>query len=301
MRARLTRQRIPESQLSHLVQCLALLLPLLPFSAVHAADRLPLHVRGDTSFLPVAQSMTEAYLREHPGTLLVLSGTGSSRAYKSLLDKSADLAIVDGPPSHDIRQLAEKRGTPLIHHQLAYAAILFVVHRDNPVTTLTRDELRMVLNGRVRNWLQVGGKNQEVHLVVDTPTSGISQTVKQHLIGEDTPFSPRSTIAHGQDKLARLVANPNSITFVMSGDIPDNYRSQVHVLQIDGVTPNSETLLNNRYPVRTTIEMITVASTDALARPFMNYMTQQRKLIETAGLVLADRSNPAKEQPQDKP
>ena len=47
----------------------------------------------------------------------------------------------------------------LQYHDLAKDRIVVIVNKDNPIKALTKEQLKAIHTGRVRNWQEVGGAN----------------------------------------------------------------------------------------------------------------------------------------------
>ena len=73
---------------------LGMLLQVGGAGAQPGGERKAVHIRGSTAFMPIAQHIAETYMNEQPGRVVALSGGGSTRGYKSIIDGTADIALV---------------------------------------------------------------------------------------------------------------------------------------------------------------------------------------------------------------
>ena len=87
-----------------------LFFPLPHFGAAFAAEpstppSTTVHLRGSQNLVPMVQEVAERYMSKHTNARIVVSGGGTYRGYKSLLDGTADIAMASSPPSEEALNL----------------------------------------------------------------------------------------------------------------------------------------------------------------------------------------------------
>lgn len=75
------------------------------------------------------------------------------------------------------RKRAEESGVTLIYTPFAREAFVFIVNVDNPVNSLTEQQVRDIFSGAITNWRTVGGNDQRSR--PQRPEDSGSQTVMQ--------------------------------------------------------------------------------------------------------------------------
>lgn len=65
-------------------------------------------------------------------------------------------------PSDGQKKRAEKSGVTLLYTPFAREAFVFIVNADNPVNSLTEQQVRDIFSGAITNWRAVGGDDQEI-------------------------------------------------------------------------------------------------------------------------------------------
>lgn len=58
------------------------------------------------------------------------------------------------------KKRAEKSGVTLLYTPFAREAFVFIVNADNPVNSLTEQQVRDIFSGAITNWRAVGGDDQ---------------------------------------------------------------------------------------------------------------------------------------------
>lgn len=243
-------------------------------------------VRGSTTFLSVAQQVGESYMQEHPGVAVTITGTGSVRGYKSIMDGTADIALVDGPPPADLKREIDRRGIKLASLTVAYSAMVAVVHPSNPVNSLTPDQLRHIFTGRINDWKMVGGKSGPIQVFIGPPSSGLTQAWKTVVLAEDQIFTSKAIVVPSRAKGQWVASHPASITFMAPIDIDKNVRA----LQARGVAATPQTVRHATYPLRTAVMLVTSDKPGPATQRFLQYFSAHRIAMERAGLIMADKN-----------
>ena len=130
---------------------------------------------------------------------------------------------------------------------------MFIVNEDNPVQSLTRQQLKDIYAGAITNWKDVGGKDQEIIAFQRRADSG-SQTLFQKLLIQGGPLMEAPTelapTAMGElvDSIAEYNNSANAIGFSVYYYIDQMYsKPGLRLLAVDGVT-----LPTRRSPTRAT-------------------------------------------------
>jgi len=128
---------------------------------------------------------------------------------------------------------------------VARQALVFYVSSDNPIKSLTSEQLKEIYRGKHIAWEELGGSKQPI-TAVQRGTPNAAQEYLEYFIGDEISDPPRS-VATGR----------NDIFDYSVGDIgcaiysPElfMYDDNIHLLEIDGVMPTDETINNGTYPL----------------------------------------------------
>lgn len=240
------------------------------------------HIRGSTTLLPLMQRMGEAYMSEHPDASIVISGGGTARGYKAILDGTADIAMASGVVPEEIADEINRRGIKLHSTTLSYGAIVTVVHPSNAIGNLSMKQLRNIFTGRVNNWKEVGGKNAPIKVLIGPPTGGITDTWKRLILGEEDTYTPSGIVMNNIDRIEQLAKEPLAITFLTIGT---ENNPHLKILKVDGVSPNADTVRSGRYPLRAPLMMVTTETPSAAAKEFIQHFSMPKKMLQFDGVV----------------
>ena len=168
----------------------------------------------------------------------------SKMQYKNTV--RGNTAIVDGDtdilfcaaPSAEQKQYAADKGVELVYVPVGLEAFVFFVNENNPVDSLTVEQIRSIYSGEFTNWSDVGGANRVINPVTRLAGSG-SQSAMESFMGE-REIAPKSP-------LAILGASIGfSFRYYMDGIVGND---SVKMIALNGVYPSAENIRNGTYPI----------------------------------------------------
>ena len=107
---------------------------------------------GSTSLIPLEAGIRAALLGiSIEEATKDVSHTSSWASFYKLLDGTADL-IFYVPLCEDQKQQGESSGVAPMAVPIAKEGFVFVVNADNPVDSLTQQQLRDIYSGKITNW-----------------------------------------------------------------------------------------------------------------------------------------------------
>ncbi len=220
-------------------------------------------IDGAAALFPVYSAFVNATYPE--GT--ELSGDGifqynnTSAGYDLLAQKDTDIFIGVYPSKEQI-DYAERNGTTFEYTPIGTEAFVFFVHKDNPIENLTTEQIKGIYSGEIRNWKDVGGRNEEIAAFQRNKGSG-SQSMLERFMG-DTPImeAPKDLVNDLMVGIIKRVSDykskSNSIGFSFRYYVDGIIKNpDIKMLSIDGVAPSAENIRNGTYPIVTPIYAVT--------------------------------------------
>lgn len=157
-------------------------------------------------------------------------------AYKGVVDGDIDIAICVSPSAEQMAY-AEENGVKLRFVSIGREAFVFLVNKNNPVDSLTCDDVRGIYAGEYTNWRELGGENKRIGALTRNAGSG-SQSALVNFMG-DTPIAKDYDTFLGS-------AIGFSFRFYAEGIVEDG---NVKMLALDGVYPDKENIKSGSYPI----------------------------------------------------
>jgi phosphate transport system substrate-binding protein len=193
---------------------LAVLLTILAISTVQAEEILLSSGSGPLD--SVINPVKDAFEKESGIKLNILFGSGSL-AFKQFYKGVSEIAIV-GTSFDGILGILKKEGFEVTdsaafrHVTLGRGMVRTVVNRENPVSKLSKNQLKGIFTGRITNWKEVGGNDSPIIVVLSTLNPATLDTFKK-IILDNEPYSREVLeLGHMGELQNAVELNPEAIT-----------------------------------------------------------------------------------------
>jgi len=243
-----------------------------------------LKVDGSTTVLPIAQKVTEAFMKEFPEVSISISGGGSGNGIKALIDGTADIADSSRFIKDEEVKLAVEKGAYPVPFAIAYDCIVPVVNSGNSAGNLTLDQLKAIYMGKIRNWKEVGGPDAEIVVISRDTSSGTYEVWEEKVMKKERVYAG-ALLQASNGAIAQVVSkNKNALGYLGIGYVDKN----VKALTVNGIAGNEETTLNGTFPIARPLFMFTRGWPSGDALKFINYVMNPQKgqkYVKEAGFV----------------
>lgn len=264
-------------------------------STLKLTENLP-RIDGAAAFFPVYSAYVNAV---YPSDTVLFNSeyspfqyNNTSLGYYLLAQKETDIFFGVYPSPEQIQE-AINFNTHFEFTPIGDEAFVFFTHKDNPVDSLTIEQVKGIYSGQITNWKEVGGKNIPIKAYQRNSGSG-SQSMMERFMG-DTPLMtpPKHQV---QDLMSGIIdrvtdyQNRNSAIgfsyrYYLTG-IMEN--PNVKVLKINGIEPTNENVRNGSYPITTPIYAVTYeGNPNKNISIFLEWVLgpQGQELLEKSGYV----------------
>lgn len=159
------------------------------------------------------------------------------RGYKAIVDGETDILFC-AAPSAEQKAYAQEKGVELVYVPVGLEGFVFFVNKNNPVDSLTTQQIRDIYSGKYTNWADIGGPDRIINPVTRLEGSG-SQSAMNAFMGE-TKIAPKSPLAVTGGAIGF------SFRYYMDGIVEND---GVKMLSLNGVEPSAENIQNGTYPI----------------------------------------------------
>ena len=210
-------------------------------------------------------------------------------AFMNLIDGNADIILTHRTVSPDEKAHANAVGVTLIETSIALDAFVFVVNKNNPVKSLTVEQIQKIYIGEITNWQQVGGKNANMNVFTRPRNSGSEEVFRTLVMGglepADFPVDPIPVMTQVVDEVVRF-EDAICYTFNNYKDcivrVPDNVMPKIAV---NGIFPSENTVKNRTFPF---ISEVHVAIRSDLDHNTMAYKLYEWLQTENVNPILTE-------------
>ena len=257
---------------------------------LYTAEKYP-NVDGSTSTIPLDQ----AFRANFTGTKLEdvnITHSKTHKAYERLINKEVDLILVTYPSDEEM-QLAKSNNVELVIDKVVNEGFVFFINKNNPVDSLTVEQIQKIYSGEITNWKEVGGNDEKIAAYQRPKNSG-SQTGMEELVmkGIKLAEAPTENVASGMSDIIDVVSNYDNSSAAIGYSYyyyaNTMYTSDsIKLLKVNGVEPNNETIKNGTYAFQTAYYVVTRNDKTEAADTLKSQMLSNRgqKAAEAAGYV----------------
>ena len=249
-------------------------------------------VDGSTATAPLAEAF-EANFKGKKIDEVNVEHSKTHKAYEKLINKELDLILVTSP-SEDEEKLAKKANVELEVTKVVNEGFVFFLNKNNPVNSLTVEQIQKIYSGEITNWKEVGGNDEEI-IAYQRPKNSGSQTGMLDLVMKDKKIkdAPKEDIAMSMSDIIDAVSNydnkESAIGYSYYYYANTMYLSdEIKLLKVDGVEPNNDTIKNGEYPILTAYYIVNRKndiSSEAESLKENMLSTRGQKVAEEAGYV----------------
>ena len=251
---------------------LASLFAFVPW--IVSAEAGPVQVIGSDSMVVLAAEWAEAHRKP-----VEVSGGGSGIGVAALLNGSADIATVARPLEQgESEALTKQFGAAPVVTKVVHEALAVFVHKDNPVSKMTFDELRGIYGtgGKIDNWSQLGGAiASQIAPLGRHSNSGAYFYFRETVFGKRAEFKMgiRGVSGYG-DTVKLIAATPTAIGFAPLPYQHDGVKPLALCSAPDreAVMPTDKSIRDGTYPISRPLYFVSSPKASAETKTFIEFV-----------------------------
>ena len=198
-------------------------------------------------------------------------------------DYTARMLVVYEAPDY-VKEELKEANAQLEQKPIGRDALVFIVNENNPVKSLTRQQLKDIYAGKITNWKDVGGDDGEIVLVGREAGSGTRDGFESIVDVKDSCKYAQELTATGA-VISAVEANPLAIGYASLSAVGDT----VAMVTVEGVECSEDTVKDGSYKIQRPFVFVTnkSAALSEQAQAFVDFATSKdaADLIRTAGAV----------------
>lgn len=221
-------------------------------------------VVGSSAMQLLAEQAGNDYRLSHPDSNIVVqgggSGTGLSQVQAGAVEIGTSDVFAETQKGIDAKKLQ--------NHLVAVVGIVPIVNKSAGVKNLTRQQLSDIFTGKITNWKQVGGKNQNITVINRSKGSGTRGTFEGLILNGKKPIQAQEQDSNGT--VRKIVSStPGTISYI---SFPYANDENIQKLSIDGIKPTNKNVVTNRWHLWSYEHMYTKGKPNKNVQKFIDYM-----------------------------
>lgn len=243
-----------------------------------------LHIKGsDTIGGTLGPALAAAFEAERTDVSVDVEALGSSTGFGGLFDGSADIAASSRPVKPAEVEEASRLGIHLEEFVVGYDGIAILVHQDNPVKSLSLDEVRRLFTGKTAHWAELGGPPATVRLISRPSYSGTHGFFLDKILfadGTGAGFAPHTEyLEKNEEVVDAVMTDPHAVTFVGLGWTRERGVKSLSITRETGaepVPPGTATVRDGSYAISRPLLMYTRGVPRGPLAAFLRYVLSPR-------------------------
>ena len=237
-------------------------------------------VAGSSSVTPVMEKLAEAYQALNPDVTIEVNQSDSTTGVTSAIEGACDL----GMASRDLKDSETSEGAQAT--VIATDGIAIAVHKDNPVSDLTQEQIAKIFTGEITNWSEVGGQDQAITVLGREASSGTRDGFEA-IFGVEGEAKYAAELTSTGEVLNRVASDPAAVGYISLASVSPSIKA----VKVDGVEATDENILNGTYKVSRPFIQIYKKGTDSeLVKAWFDFIKSDegKQVIEDVGLIPAE-------------
>ena len=241
-----------------------------------------LSLSGSTSMEKVCEALAETFMEKYPDVTVTVEYTGSGAGIESVTNKMVDI----GNSSRALKDTEKEKG--VVENVIAIDGIAVITNNSNEVENLTKEDLIKIYTGEIKNWKELGGKDENIVVLGREAGSGTRGAFEELLGIVDSCVYAGELDSTGGVK-AKVASTEGTIGYV-SLDVVDD---TVKALKLDGVEATETNIKAGSYLLSRPFVMATngeISVQNEIVQTWFDYIksAEGQEVIKSVGLILPD-------------
>lgn len=225
---------------------------------------------GSTALQPVVEKAANDYIALCGGATISVQGGGSGTGLTQVAAGTFNIGNSDITAEEKLDATA---AATLVNHDIAVQGWIMV---NNPeitgVTNLTTQQATAIWTGKVTNWKDVGGPDQEIVLILRPASSGTRATFKKLVLGGQEEAAGQALTEDSNGAVTQAVKTTPGGTSVIGFAYYQANKAGLTGLQLDGVDATVDNMDNGSYKLQAVGHAYTKGEASGLTQSFLEYL-----------------------------
>ncbi|MBI4838781.1 MAG: substrate-binding domain-containing protein [Nitrospirae bacterium] len=182
--------------------------------------------------------------------------------------------------------------------QVAWDALVAIVHKSNPVSNISPDDIRAIYTGKITNWTQLKGADKTIKLFISKPSkghglSGVESSVDKLIFKGSQPQDIPDAVYLASTGIVEQMVEKTAEGFAIAGFLSSRKRD-VKILKLNGVYPDKLSISTNKYPFKRPLFLLLPKNPRPEVKKFTDFALSKKgqELISSYGAIsLSDIKN----------
>lgn len=173
--------------------------------------------------------------------------------------------------------------------QVAWDALVFIVHKSNTVSDISIDDVRSIYEGKITNWKELKGKDMPIRVFRSMPgkgLSGIEQSTKRMIFQGKEPHGGPNTLSLASSGIVEQMVEKTPEGFAITG-FSSAHKRDVKMLRLNGIYPDKANIISGKYPMKRPLFILIPKKPKPEVKKFVDFVLSKegQQFISSQGVV----------------
>lgn len=242
-------------------------------------QKFSLKISGSTTVLPIAEEAAKQFMTKNKNYMIEVTGGGSGLGVKEAGENLNDI----GMASRDVKSSEFEIYPSLQVFGIAKDGVAIIVQPENPVSSLTQEQIIAIYAGEITNWNEVGGNDAPITVYTRDEESGTREVFFEKALNKGNITKKAVVVASNGAMKSSVKADVNGIGYLSIGYLD----SSVTGCEYEGVLPTEANVVSETYTVSRTLNIITNGEPSQEAKAFIDFLlsSEGQKIVVEEGYI----------------
>jgi phosphate transport system substrate-binding protein len=205
----------------------------------------------------LGQAWAEEFMKKNPDIMVAVTGGGSGTGIAAILNKTTDIAESSRDIHADEIEIAKQKGMDIKEIHVGNDGIVVAVHPSNYISKITIPQLSAIYTGKIQNWKELGGQDQNIVALSRERNSGTHVYFLEEVVKLGDKSNPNEfakeilMMPSSQAIIDELAGNSAAIGYFGLGYLTPKQKAFMIAKDDKSVfiEPNIQTVSKKIYPV----------------------------------------------------
>lgn len=240
-----------------------------------------IRIIGSDTMLELTKHLANEFNKDYPNILITVEGGGSKHGIEKLINGKADICTSSRKLyPEEAKKMVENYNSLGVANLIAIDALSIFVNVDNPVENLSNSELKNIFTGKIKNWKKLNSDSLDIKTVIRNKDSGTYLFFKEYILEGEEYDKNSITLPTTKEIIDFIKENKNAIGYGGIG-----YAKNVKIIAVNGIIPNAENILNNKYLYFRYLYFFTVKEPEGEIKLFIDWINSPKgqKVVSESG------------------
>lgn len=244
---------------------MASLAVLLLLACGARAENHKLVLTGSSTVAPLLLEIGKRFEKQNPGVRVDVQSGGSSRGVADARSGLADIGMISRALKPDENDL--------VAHSIAIDGIGIILHRGNPISSLSDEQIKAIYTGQITRWKELGGKDTRITVVNKAEGRSTLDLFLHHFALKNSEIKAQVVIGDNPQGIKTVAGNPGAISYVSIGaaEYEAAQGTPIKLLPMAGVAATVANVRAGRFPLSRPLNLVTKGEVTVLAQRFIEF------------------------------